>query len=462
MPNPALASVPDPASTLDFTLDHRHKSYPAHRGACRASELAARGWNVLADDLAYPLAVIREDALAHNLRWMQDFAARKGVSLAPHGKTPMSPQLCARQLAAGAWGLSFATVFQTQMGVAAGARRVIIANQVLADADLEGLAALLAQTAGLRVWFLVDSLAQLAVIADWARRRHQAPPCFDVLLELGIPGQRTGCRTLGEALALARALHASPLVRLGGIECYEGGLATCDSAHDAAAVTGLVRRVNECVRVCAAEGLFEGDEVIVSAGGSAVFDLVVPMLTGHNLNKPLRGVLRSGCYVTHDHGTYARFLALVAQREQVTSSLQAALCLWALVQSVPEPGLALLTCGRRDISYDQALPTPILHAPRGARVATPAPTDWAITALNDQHAYLRFDVTVHDDLSQNAIKNVSKEMNKDLPKGVARTVQVGDRVALGISHPCTTFDKWRWMALVDENWSLTGAVSTAF
>lgn len=420
----------------DFLLDHRSKSYPLGAAPCLASELVHRHWNVLADDLAYPLAVLRRSALAHNLAWMQDFARRKGVDLAPHGKTTMAPALFAQQLAAGAWGLTFATVFQAAAGVEALAQRIIIANQVVADADLDGLRALLARHADLRVWFLVDSLAQLALIEDWAARRA-FDGRFDVLLEMGIPGQRTGCRTRDEALALAQALAKSKVVRLGGIECYEGGVARCDSEHDAREVTALVRRVSEVARDCDAQGLFTEPEILLTAGGSAVFDLVVPLLRTQGLSRPVRGVLRSGCYITHDHGNYARFLAQVQEREGLDSSLRPALEVWALVQSVPEPGLALLTCGRRDISYDLEMPMPTRLARRGARVADAAPAGWKISALNDQHAYLRFD-----------------------PAGTAP--QVGDRVALGISHPCTTFDKWRWMPLVEDDGRVSGAIETRF
>ncbi len=417
-------------------LDHRSKSFPLGAVPCQADDIADRHWNVLADDLAYPLAAIRRSALDHNIAWMQDYAGRKGVALAPHGKTTMSPELFARQLAGGAWGLTFATVFQLAVGVEAGARRAIIANQVLGDADLDGLDLLLTRHPDLRVWFLVDSLAQLALIEDWAVRRG-SQRSFDVLLEIGIPGQRTGCRTLDEALALAEAIARSGTARLGGIECYEGGLANCDSEHDARAVTGLVDRVLEVARRCDAAGWIAGDEVMLSAGGSAVFDLVVPLLRAQGLSKPVRGVLRSGCYVTHDHGNYARFLKQVEQREGLDASLRPALEVWALVQSVPEAGLALLTCGRRDISYDLEMPIPARHAPRGARVAADAPADWKVTALNDQHTYLRFD-----------------------PAGTVP--RVGDRVALGISHPCTTFDKWRWMALVEDDGTVSGAITTRF
>lgn len=427
------------STTTDFTLDATCKSYPLAAAPCRASEIAARGWNVLADDLAFPLAVLSRTALAHNLAWMQDFAARKGIALAPHGKTTMSPELFAQQLAAGAWGLTFATAFQVATGVEAGARRIIIANQVVCDADLDALDALLARHPDLTVWFLVDSLAQLALVQDWKQRRGSAR-VFNVLLEMGIPGQRTGCRTLDEALALARALAASPAVQFDGIECYEGGVARCDSEHDAREVTALVRRVQEVARACDGEHLFASERILLTAGGSAVFDLVVPLLQAQGLSRPVEGVLRSGCYVTHDHGNYRRFLQNVEQREGLDASLRPALTVWAMVQSVPEPGLALLTCGRRDISYDLEMPIPVQLARRGERTAVDAPAGWSVSALNDQHAYLRFDAAAGD----------------------AGAPRVGDRVALGISHPCTTFDKWRWMPLVEDDGAVTGAISTRF
>ena len=415
------------------------KSFPLAAAPQGVQDIAARQWNLLADDLAYPLAVLSRTALTHNLTWMQSFAQRKGVQLAPHGKTTMSPELFRMQLDAGAWGLTFATIFQLAVGVAAGVRKAIIANQVLAPADLAGLRALLQAHGDLQVWFLVDSLAQLRLIAQWVAAQDSFQP-FDVLLEIGVAGKRTGCRTQEEALALAQAMSASAAVRLCGVECYEGNAAQCDNDHDVRAVTDLVRRVLAITRACDAQQLFAADRIMLTAGGSAVFDLVLPLLRTGGLSKPVEGVLRSGCYITHDHGHYRRYLDLVQQREGLLESLRPALEVWTMVQSVPEPGLAFLTCGRRDISYDIELPIPQRLARAGVRrmeevVSTPA--DWLITALNDQHAYLQFD-----------------------PSGLVPAV--GDRVVLGLSHPCTTFDKWRWMVVAEDDGLVTGAIQTCF
>jgi D-serine dehydratase len=417
----------------------RDKSFPLTAAPVGAQEIAAQHWQLLADDLAYPLAVLNRPALMHNLAWMQAYASARGVQLAPHGKTTLSPELFRLQLDAGAWGLSFATIFQLGVGVQAGVRKAIIANQVLGAADLAGLRALLQAHADLQVWFLVDSLAQLRLIEQWAAAHAPFKP-FDVLLEIGVAGKRTGCRTRDEALALAQALAASAAVRLCGVECYEGNAAQCDNAHDVAAVSDLVRRVLDITHTCDAQQLFAADTILLSAGGSAVFDLVLPLLRTGGLSRPVEGVLRSGCYITHDHGHYQRYLDLLQQREGLQSALRPALEVWTMVQSVPEPGLAFLSCGRRDISFDIELPLPQRLARAGVRqmqdvVATPP--DWRITALNDQHAYLQFD-----------------------PAGLVPAV--GDRVVLGLSHPCTTFDKWRWMVVAEDDGRVTGAIHTRF
>jgi D-serine dehydratase len=97
-----------------------------------------------------------------------------------------------------------------------------------------------------------------------------------------------------------------------------------------------------------------------------------------------------------------------------------------------------LSAGKRDLSYDLELPVPVAFCARGNMSVTASPPDWKITALNDQHAYLR---------------GTGKEH---------QALRVGDRVALGISHPCTTFDKWRWMPVVDEAHTVVDAIITCF
>ncbi len=416
-------------------LDPRYKGFPPAAAPCRLDEIAARHWNILAGDLPFPIAVLRDSALRHNVDWMQTFARARGVEIAPHGKTTMSPELYRRQIDAGAWGLSFATVYQLGVGLESGIKRALIANQVVCDADLDGLAAMLAADTGLRVWFLVDSLAQIERIERWQEQRG-VDVGFDCLLEIGIAGKRTGCRTRQEVLALAARIEASPALRLGGIECYEGSVKQGDTTHDREAVGALMQRVAEAASECDRRGYFADDEVLITAGGSALFDLVTDGLLPV-LSKPVIGILRSGCYVTHDHGSYMRLLHKVEERIERSASLQPAIEVWAMVQSCPEPGLAILTCGKRDISYDLELPVALYHHRPGDALPHPIGAIWQLTALNDQHAYLHY------------------------PAGEPGPA-VGDLIGLGISHPCTTFDKWRWLPVVDDSYAVIDAVTTRF
>lgn len=425
---------------LDPQIDRSFKGFPHTSGPLRRSEIAARQWKVLKGDLPLPLAVVKQGALQHNLGWMQRFASSQGLDMAPHGKTTMSPQLLKRQLDEGAWGLTFATVAQMRAGITAGAKRLMIANQVITAIDLAGIQGMLREYPGLRIVFLMDSLAQLALIEAWFLA-HKAVDTsvtpFEVLLEIGVNGARTGCRSEADALALADRIHASPACRLVGIETYEGQGATGQSAPDTAYADTLMQRVCDIALACDQQGLFDNEEILMTAGGSAIFDLVTRWLKPQ-LSRPVRGLLRSGCYVTHDHGFYKRMVNAVNSRLRCSEGLQAAIEVWAAVQSCPEPGLAILAVGKRDISYDLDLPVPLSFCPAANAAPVAAPQDWKITALNDQHAYLRGTGPEH------------------------AALQVGDLVALGISHPCTTFDKWRWMPVVDERYTVCDALVTCF
>jgi D-serine dehydratase len=419
-------------SLLDSTL----KGYPYDAAPCRIADIGARGWNALRGDLPYPLALLRDDALEHNLRWMADFMSAAGVLLAPHGKTTMAPQLFQRQLDAGAWGMTLATMQQVRLCVDLGLRRIILANQLVADIDIAQAGALLARHPDLELHFLIDSLPQLAIIERVAAA-HGVTRRFSALLEVGVKGGRTGCRGAGEALSLARAIAASGHVELAGVECYEGLKVTGDNAADTVLTEALMDDVQHVASLCDAEGLFAGPRVILSAGGSAVFDLVARSLP-MRLSMPVQTILRSGCYLSHDSGSYERYARQVVERSgavwQSRPPLRAALEVWTQVQSMPEAGLAILALGKRDASFDIEMPLPFARVADGVRTELDA--GCRIVKLNDQHAYMMY------------------------PAG--QPLRVGDLVGSGISHPCTTFDRWRWLPLVDAQYNVTGAVRTFF
>ena len=293
----------DLAPILSTTLDASTKGYPPGAPALPLAAIGAQRWNLLAGDLPLPQAVIRESALAHNHAWMRDFTEATGVLLAPHGKTTMAPQIFAQQLAAGAWGITVATVQQLVVCVRFGVRRVIMANQLLGPAEVKLVVELREAHPDLEFHFLVDSTAQLAAIDAIVGARAMSRK-LTALIELGVTGGRTGCRTLEEALDLARAMATSHAVALAGLECYEGLQVTGDFAGDAQRVVALMERLKALAVECDRARLYALPEVILTAGGSAAFDIVARELP-MRLSLPVRTILRSGCYIAHDSGFYA-------------------------------------------------------------------------------------------------------------------------------------------------------------
>jgi D-serine dehydratase len=316
-----------------------------------------------------------------------------------------------------------------------------MANQLLGAAEVGAVIRLREEHPDLEFHFLIDSHAQLASIDHLAAPQKMSRK-LTALVELGVPGGRTGARTFDDAVAVARAIAASGHVALSGLECYEGLQVTGDSGRDEIVVAELMQRVHDLALTCDREELFASPAIILTAGGSAAFDIVardLPM----KLSKPVLTILRSGCYVTHDSGFYNRMLEGVRARSgaawQARPGLQPALEVWSRVQSCPEPGLAILTMGKRDASFDLEMPIPAKrYRPSTDAVPQPAPGSWTIANMNDQHGYLRF------------------------PADSKEGPEVGDLVGCGISHPCTTFDKWRALFTVDDVYRVTGAVRTFF
>jgi D-serine dehydratase len=407
----------------------------------RQGAIGVQGWNVLHGDTGYPAALLKLSALRHNLGWMRAFCARHNASLAPHGKTTMSPQLFGAQLDAGAWGVTLATGGQVQVAHRFGVRRVLLANQLVARADLRAVLHLLKHDPDFECFVLADSLAGVARLAEEAAALGLARP-LSVLVELGLAGKRAGCRTLDEALTVARAIEGAPGLVLAGVEGYEGLLVSHDRDDDLRAVDAFLGELCALVREADDEGLFEANQIIVSAGGSAYFDRVAAAFEHiGNLSRPVRSVLRSGCYLTSDHGLYEGHLHRLDARTGVApdEGLRPALEIWSAVLSRPEPGLAILTMGKRDASHDAGLPRPLLHHRPGPGAPQALPAGSAIVKMNDQHAYL------------------------SLPEGPVReTLAVGDLVGCGVSHPCTTFDKWPVLLAVDDDYAVRGAINTLF
>ncbi len=391
-------------------------------------------------DLPTPVMTLDAAAVTANLAAMAGWAGGAGVDLAPHGKTSMAPALWRAQLAAGSWAITVATPWQLAVALDAGVPRALVAGPLL-DADVHGL---VARSPDARVLAWVDGedvvAATAAARAEGLARTGGDPERtrpLDVLVELGAPGARTGARSAAAALGVARAAAAAPGLRLAGVAGYEGALAHDASPASMTAVRGWLRDLRSLHEELLALGLLDdlrdapGGAAVVSAGGSAYFDVVAEELAA--LHDPagrrgpaVRVVVRAGASAAHDDGFYA---GITPATRGTGPALRAGLHAWARVISRPEPGLALLDAGRRDLPFDEGLPVVRARRPGGRGPAEPLePGGAVVTAVNDQHAFVR--------LAPGA-------------RG-AQHLAVGDVLQLGLSHPCTAFDKWGLVPVVDD------------
>ncbi|MFJ7177182.1 amino acid deaminase [Streptomyces massasporeus] len=410
-------------------VDHRFKGLPPDADGLTVAELAGQRRNLFTGGFATPVLALSAERLEHNLKLMETYAARHGLAFAPHGKTSMAPQLFQRQIEHGAWGITLAVPHQVRVARAFGTRRVFLANELVDAAALRWIAAELDADPDFELICYVDSVRGVELM-DTALRDADATRPVDVVVELAAgEGARTGVRTETECAAVADAVAGTRTLRLVGVAGYEGEVPKADTER----VTAWLRRLVALVGDFDQAGRFAGlDEIVVSAGGSAWFDAVAEVFAAiPELSLPVLKLLRSGAYVSHDDGHYRKLTPFNRVPEE--GALEPAFRLWTQVVSRPSAEQAFVNAGKRDAAYDLDLPFAQVIRRDGAE--RPA-TGVSVTALSDQHAWLA--TTPEADL------------------------EVGDWVGLGLSHPCTSFDKWQLIPVAAADGTVVDYVRTFF
>ncbi|WP_199551586.1 alanine racemase [Streptomyces sp. N35] len=421
-------------------LDATVKGFPALPAGTTVDAFTAARPSLFEAGFLPPVMVLRESALDANIARLADFCTTRGLLLAPHGKTMMSPQLAHRQLTAGAWAVTVATVSQARVYRSFGATRILLANELVDPAGLAWAMAEMEADPSFELIAYVDSPEGTGLLAS-ALAELPGTRALPVLVELGTPGGRTGNRTAEGALAVAAQVARTGRLELRGVSGFEGVLAHDAEADSLDTVRTFLRTLRSVARSLLTPGgcgrASEERPFLVSAGGSAYFDLVAEELAdGWDPELPVQVVVRSGAYLTHDSEFFDGLspFTRAPHGSRENPGLFAALEVWASVLSVPEPGLALLGAGKRDVPYD-------IHLPRAEAVRTADGTvrplhSLTVSEVNDQHAYLR--------------------------GPVEEQLAVGNWVRLGVSHPCTAFDKWRLVPLVTDDYRVIDCVRTFF
>ncbi|MFF5250707.1 amino acid deaminase [Streptomyces leeuwenhoekii] len=408
-------------------VDHRFKGLPPDAEGLTVQELAAQRRNLFTGGFTTPVLALSAERLEHNLKVMETYAARHGLAFAPHGKTSMAPQLFRRQIEHGAWGITLAVPHQVRVAYAYGFRRLFLANELVDAAALRWVAARLDADPDFRLICYVDSVRAVRLM-DAALTGVSRP--LEVVVELAAgEGARTGARTEAACAEVADAVAATGTLRLAGVAGYEGEVPRADPER----VRAWLRRLVALAAGFDADGRFAGrEEIVVSAGGSAWFDAVADVFAGiPELSRPVLKVLRSGAYVSHDDGHYREVTPF--NRIPGEGALQPAFRLWTQVVSRPSAEQAFANAGKRDAAYDLHLPA--VQVVRRDGVERPA-DGIEVGALSDQHTWLR----------------TAPEAD----------LEVGDWIGLGLSHPCTSFDKWQLIPVAEADGTVVDYIRTFF
>ncbi len=434
--------APATLSSSSFVLDDRIRGIPPGTPAVDSNSIAALGWHPAEGKMMLPVLTLDETAFLANRDLFMRYVREKGVAAAPHGKTPMAPDLARALVEAGAWGTTVADIRQAAVMLRAGLNRLILANEVGGHGGAARLAALLTAFPKAKLYAFVDSTeAANALAAAWRKAPALSP--LPVLVEAG--AGRAGARTLQQADAIIDAiLRAEGRLKLSGVAAYEGAAARATPEETDKAIGGLLAMTGDLL-IHVRRRVGPEAPLIVTAGGSVYFDKVVKALSPlveADGNATL--VLRSGAIFFHDHGIYDRGLDALDKRHGFTLGGEAvparthfrpALRLWAEVLSRPEPGLAVCGMGMRDVSFDQGLPIVVGIYRDGQAQPLPA-TLPKVTKLNDQHAFLSIP---HD-----------------------TDLTVGDVLEFGISHPCTCLDRYSVIFGVDDDGRVRHVFPTFF
>ncbi|MEV6784157.1 amino acid deaminase [Streptomyces sp. NPDC051098] len=415
----------------DERVDHRFKALPPDAEGLTVAELAAERRNLFDGGFTTPVLALSAESVEHNLALLETYAERHGLAFAPHGKTSMAPQLFVRQLERGAWGITAAVPHQVRVYRAHGIRRIFLANEVVDAVALRWLARELDADPDFRFVCYVDSVRGAELMDEALRDAGSSRP-LDVVVELGAgDGARTGARTGADCAAIADAVAAAPTLRLVGVAGYEGEVPQADGDR----VRAWLRRLTALAADFDKAGRFAAtDEIVISAGGSAWFDAVADVFAEiPELSLPVCKLLRSGAYISHDDGHYRHLTPF--NRVPDEGALRPAFRLWAQVVSRPSGEQAFVNAGKRDAAHDLDLPE--AQVVRDGRTGEIRPaTGITVSGLSDQHGWVR-----------------------TAPEA---ELEVGDWIGMGLSHPCTSFDKWQLIPLVEADGTVTDYIRTFF
>jgi D-serine deaminase-like pyridoxal phosphate-dependent protein len=204
------------------------------------------------------------DVVEENIRAMAEYFAARPQKLRPHFKTPKTPEIARRQLAAGAIGITASKLGEVEVLARAGLGPVLLANQIAGPAKIDRFFKAAAQIS------LIGTIESEFNVREFKDGAARAGRVADVIIEVDTGMHRCGTETSEETVALARhAMRAGLNYR--GVMGYEGhAVLIPDREKRIATAREALTTLSRHVEALRAAGLAPE---IVSAGGTGTFDI---------------------------------------------------------------------------------------------------------------------------------------------------------------------------------------------
>ncbi len=401
--------------------------------------------NIIKENIQFPILSIDKLQLIKNIRIMKNFAVKNNLSLAPHCKTFMSPQLINNHLKK-TWGLTISNNQQLSTIINLNVKNIIYGNLIVNEANLIQYLDIVKKYRKLtNIYYCIDSLFGLNLLIKVVTKKKYKFK-IRILIELGTKNGRCGIRNFKSFKKIVISLNNIPKnILVSGLFFYEGAIKNSSLSKVSKKIMDLLQFTFRCHEELVYQNLYKEKIKLISGGGSEYFDLVTKYFNKFNTKNDTKLILRPGSFIAYGHGYYEKKINNLKKRNIIKSVsdknkffFKPSLLLWSHVLSINDNGIAIVNFGKRDVSFDLGNPIPI-NVYRNNKIYRnneTKPNNLNVFKLNDQHAFLKYN---------NKIR-----------------LNIGDLISFGISHPCITLDKWKYVFLINSKFDVIDVYQTFF
>jgi D-serine deaminase-like pyridoxal phosphate-dependent protein len=303
------------------------------RGNAREFRVSEPCQKLALDGVDTPALLLDLDALDANIARIAQACRDAGVSWRPHVKGIKVPEIAHRLIAAGAIGVTCAKLGEAEVMAEAGISDILIANQIVGPIKISRLMELRRRCDVIVAVDHVDNVSELASAARSAGVRLR------VLIEVDIGIHRAGVLPGQPVLLLASQIAQSGSLEFSGVMGWEGHAAPMlDPKQKANAVSAAVSELSASAQLCRQAGL---NAKIVSCGGTGTYWLSVTQAGVTEVQAG--GGVFCDMHYRNNYGVPHPF----------------ALTLLTTVTSRPTPHRIVCDAGKKAMSGDAALPSPL-------------------------------------------------------------------------------------------------------